>query len=243
MPTKFVQRGGSLRAGPAVAPGSVLVADLLAEACEIVIDRYARGHLLDLGCGTVPLFGSYAGRVQSVTCVDWASSVHQLPHADFLVDLSQPPWPLASDAYDTVLLSDVLEHLPDPRAVMREAHRIMAPDGALILTVPFMYPLHETPYDYYRYTEFGLRELAETAGLSVVVLQPYGGYLEVLGDLLLKGMAASALGGGAVTRGVSGLVRGLARVGRVRRWRSSTGGRFPLGYACVFSKAAAGTTS
>jgi hypothetical protein len=90
-PTKFVFRGGELRASRdtgEIAVGSRLVGDLTAEAYGRAIVEHARGRLLDLACGKVPLFGVHRDHISDVQCVDWepqASRSNLRPDAiDFL---------------------------------------------------------------------------------------------------------------------------------------------------------------
>jgi 2-polyprenyl-3-methyl-5-hydroxy-6-metoxy-1,4-benzoquinol methylase len=63
------------------------------------------------------------------------------------------------EAYDVVVMSEVLEHLHDPQAALANVRRSLRDEGKLVLTVPFLFPIHDEPYDYFRYTEHGLRML------------------------------------------------------------------------------------
>jgi SAM-dependent methyltransferase len=187
-PTKFHFQGGVLRASadPAsVAVSSRLNVNLLAAALQPLLAQYARGHLLDLGCGSVPLFAAYRSHVADVTCIDWENSGHQLRHIDQACDLNGP-LPLEDCSTETVLLTDVMEHIENPATLVMEIARVLAPGGHLIASVPFMYRLHEEPHDYHRYTRHALRRLAESAGLQVIHLEPYGQGLDVVIDNLGK---------------------------------------------------------
>lgn len=84
--------------------------------------------------------------------------------------------PVQSERYNAVILTQVLEHLPYPSLVLKEIYRVLKSDGKLWLSGPLFYPEHEIPYDYYRYTQFGLRHLVEQAGLEIIELQPLEGY-------------------------------------------------------------------
>ncbi len=187
-PTKFVLAEGRLTAnrdGLAVSPSSILNVELLARTIGPAIRQHVRGRLVDLGCGAVPLYEAYRDVVDSVTCVDWPSGPHGGGHIDISADLNEP-LPLADRGYDTVLLTDVLEHLNRPRELLHEVCRILAPGGMLIGSVPFMYWLHEEPHDYFRYTQHALRRMAEEAGLVVHRIEPYGGGTDVLMDVAAK---------------------------------------------------------
>jgi SAM-dependent methyltransferase len=67
--------------------------------------------------------------------------------------------PFASESFDIVLANNVIEHLHDPAAGVAEMRRVLKPGGELLFTIPFLYPIHESPHDYTRFTVHGLRRL------------------------------------------------------------------------------------
>lgn len=73
-----------------------------------------------------------------------------------------------------------MEHLPDPDQFVSEVRRTLRPDGVLILSVPFMEPLHEEPRDFYRFTPYSLRHLLARHGFTVEQLWPKGGWWSVV---------------------------------------------------------------
>ena len=234
-PTKFVMSRQRLRASrnpEHVAPASWFIADVLAARYETLLRRHARGRLLDLGAGEVPLYGCYRGLVDTATCVDWSHTPHPCRHLDHQLDLNQP-LPLGDAQYDTVLLTDVLEHVQRPAQLFGEIHRLLAPAGKLLLTVPFFYWIHEAPHDYARYTAFMLRRFSEDSGLSVEELEATGGSPEIFLDMLAKHLSWSdklAQVQGRLARCALGLP-GVAAASRyTSRW-------FPQGYVLVAQKA------
>lgn len=187
-PTKFVFEDGHWRASrdPAqVWPPSRLVADILARQYARCIGQYARGRLLDHGCGQSPLYGIYRDKCDEVVGVDWQASLHDVELADVYADLNEQ-LPFPDDHFDTILSTDVVEHLWNPIGVLRELARITRPGGHIILGTPFNYWIHEAPYDYFRWTSHALRKLGEDAGLEVVEQIACGDVNEVLADTLLK---------------------------------------------------------
>ncbi len=234
-PTKYVPQRGRWRGSrdtAALGVGSRLNADCVVACYEAALPKHARGDLLDLGCGTVPLHGLYAPHVASVTCVDWAASPHATNHIDIEADLSQP-LPLADGAYDTVILSDVLEHVPEPRLLWREIARVLRPGGRLLMNVPFLYGLHELPHDYFRYTRFALERMAQEAGFQVLELRATGGSLHVLADLVAKHLVHLPLLGRPLAMAVQGVVSLLDRTALGARLAAKTAERFPAGYFLV----------
>ena len=187
--------------------------------------------MLDLGCGKVPMYGMYAEYVSSVICADWPNSVHGTAYIDCAMDLNEP-LAFAADSFDTVLLSDVLEHIAEPGRLMREIAYVLRPLGKLILGVPFLYWIHESPYDYFRYTEFALQRFCRDAGLRPISLQAYGGAAHVMADLIAKHSGDSVLTAWAG----SAVARGLAFSFFGRQISTRTVGRVPLGYLLVADK-------
>ncbi len=239
-PTKFVMQGQSLRASreaTAVSPGSRFVADLLAARYQALLDGHARGRLVDLGAGSAPLYGVYRELVDTVTCVDWPESAHLGEHIDVYADLDSR-LPLNADSYDTVLLTDVLEHVYRPHQLLREIARILSPGGKLLLAVPFFYWIHEAPHDYARYTGFMLRRLCDDSGLSVQLLEETGGSPEIVLDMLGKHFARSDLLGEVHARVAQWVLR-LPGVGSVSRYSARW---FPQGYVLVAQKAMSTST-
>lgn len=232
--SKFAYTDTGLRASndPAsLSKGSRLVADLQAQMYERLVVRYARGRLLDLGCGKVPLYKVYERLVDGIICVDWTKNTRAAVHLDAIADLNAP-LPLQSESFDTILVTDVLEHIYSPAQLWHEISRLLTPSGTLILGVPFLYRIHEAPYDYYRYTEFQLRKSCENSGLDPVYLEPYGGSMETMADLTAKHLGRLGV--------VSDLHLELSRfavksiVGR--RIYMLTSQAFPLGYGLVAIK-------
>lgn len=124
-----------------------------------------KGEVLDVGCGRMPyralvLASRYVG-------VDVDTPVtRELAAADVFYDGRTLPFAEAS--FDGVLCSQVLEHVFIPEEFLREIRRVLRPGGRLVLTVPFAWDEHEQPYDFARYSSFGLRALLERNGFEIV---------------------------------------------------------------------------
>jgi SAM-dependent methyltransferase len=234
--TKFVKQGGCWRSSrdPAeVGAGSRLITDCVARAYGEHLPRHARGRLLDLGCGKVPLYGAYRDLVADVTCVDWVSD----SHVDHVCDLSEP-LPFRDAQFDTIILSDVLEHIAEPGALWREMTRVLAVDGKIIMNVPFLYWIHAHPHDYYRYTCFALERFVQRNHLSLVVLQPLGGIVEVLADLSAKALDKLPWAGRPLALVLQALVGALGRTRLGARLAMVSARHFPLGYFLVAQRVA-----
>jgi SAM-dependent methyltransferase len=243
-PTKFVSTARGLRASRdrrQVAISSRFIGDILAQWYESAIRAHARGRLLDMGCGHVPLYGVYRDLVQENICIDWANTLHPSIYLDFAVDLGGK-LPFEDDTFDTILLTDVLEHLPEPTVAIYEAARILRLGGKLIIGVPFFYWVHEEPHDYHRYTEFALQRMCRLSGLSGVDLQAYGGLPEILCDLTAKGLGYLPRPLPALLRPFHTAASLLVTTWPVRKLSASSKPSFPLGYVVVAEKRPPGAT-
>ena len=91
--------------------------------------------------------------------------------------------PFQSLCIDTVICTEVLEHLEDAHTALGEIHRILVQDGYLIVTVPFLLGIHDL-VDYHRWTETGLRSLLDGAGFTVISFRKRGGVFSVVGNMI-----------------------------------------------------------
>jgi SAM-dependent methyltransferase len=91
--------------------------------------------------------------------------------------------PLPDRSVDMVLLTEVLEHLEYPVAALRECRRILKSEGSIIITTPFLFPVHGDPHDFRRWTKDGLRSEVEGAGFEVLEVKPMGGMIAVYCDI------------------------------------------------------------
>ena len=168
-----------------ISPDSLLVTNrLVAEIAAM--GSFAQGRLLDIGCGTKPYAPLFAGRVTEHVGIDMPNCPHEQRQTNAFA--SALDLPFVSQSFDAVLCTEVLEHVPEPWRAYEEIARVLRPGGRALITTPFLYRVHESPYDFYRYTEFAHRHLAARAGLEVEELRTRGGYLTAAADMLVKGV-------------------------------------------------------
>jgi SAM-dependent methyltransferase len=142
----------------------------------------ASGRMLDLGCGYKPYKELFAPYVTEHVGVDIPVTIHGLEALD--VGGTALALPVSDVSFDTVLATEVMEHVPDPRLMLDEVRRVLRPGGTLILSVPLHEPLHELPYDFYRYTHIALERLLSEHGFQVRGVERRGGPLAVVAHLL-----------------------------------------------------------
>ncbi|MGB3070987.1 MAG: methyltransferase domain-containing protein [Ottowia sp.] len=132
------------------------------------------GRVLDLGCGTRPFETDILEYADEYIGVDWSNTLHNLK-ADIISDLNKP-LPIPSVSFDHIVSLEVLEHLHDPQMMLSEAFRILKSGGSITVSAPFMWWVHEAPWDYYRYTQFGHKYLFSKAGFVGIEVQPTTGF-------------------------------------------------------------------
>lgn len=124
------------------------------------------GRLLDIGCGSKPYQNLCAATEYVGMELDTPEN-RSSKNADIFYDGKSFPFPDAS--FDSVILNQVLEHVFEPDLLMKEISRVLKTSGKLLITVPFFWDEHEQPYDYARYTSFGLKYLVEKYRFEIQV--------------------------------------------------------------------------
>lgn len=142
--------------------------------------------VVDLGCGERP----YADLFGAALCIGIdRSSDGAAP--DVLADAGCLP--LAGGCADLVFCAQVIEHVPRPDALLAECCRVLKPGGALVLSGPFWWPLHEEPHDYWRFTHHGLARLLQAAGLQALSITPDTGAVTLAAVALIEALPRWAL--------------------------------------------------
>ena len=129
------------------------------------------GKLLDIGCGTKPYQNLFHVCEYCGLEIDSERS-RDSGFADYFYDGNNFPFEPAT--FDSVLCNQVLEHVFNPDTFLLEIHRVLKSNGKLLLTVPFVWDEHEQPFDYARYSSFGLKALLEKNGFRVVHYEKLG---------------------------------------------------------------------
>ena len=144
------------------------------------ISPQLKGKLLDVGCGTKPY--EFLFMIDSYIGLDIDTEVAcKRGIADQFYNGKLFPFPDCS--FDSALCNQVLEHVFNPDEFLSEITRVLKPGGKLLLTVPFVWDEHEQPYDYARYSSFGLRALLEKQGLQILQHKKLGGDASIIFQL------------------------------------------------------------
>lgn len=137
-------------------------------------------RVLDIGCGNKPyrdLFskGQHWGMDHG--------TVDSSP--DFVGDALHLP--ITDQSIDIVFATQVIEHVTNPHVMVRECKRILRPRGCLILSGPFFWPLHEEPYDFFRFTKYGFEQIIKDAGfIEWEIIEDGGDWAQLMLSVSLR---------------------------------------------------------
>lgn len=156
---------------------------------QALADFAFAGRILDVGGKKLSKRGQFRPpllRVQSWEYLNNDASTEP----DYCCSAEQMP--LDNACIDQVLMTEVLEHLPDPVAVLKECHRVLKGGGQLIATMPFLYPIHADPHDYQRWTPDKIQLVLLGIGFSEIEIKPMGSLFAVLYDLLFVSLGLAS---------------------------------------------------
>lgn len=136
-------------------------------------------RVLDLGVGTAPYKKLIKCREYIGIDIEDRRGVEGVILADINNGIPQP-----NNYFDLVVMFEVLEHIRRPQFVLNEITRILRKNGELVMTVPFVWSLHEVPNDYYRYTYYGLEYMLKQAGFSDIEILPSNNFYYTICQLI-----------------------------------------------------------
>ena len=168
---------------------------LSAKLTRITLDQFieanaSHGRTLDIGAQNGPYARWFPNRV----------AIDIKPGTGVRVLMDAHSLALADASFDVVLCTEVLEHLREPQRAIDEMYRVLKPGGTLLLTTRFLFPIHDAPHDYYRFTKYGLQHLLRrfeildlneettTVGTLAVLVQRVGMQTETRTGALSRGL-------------------------------------------------------
>ena len=146
------------------------------------IENFATGNLLDLGCGNKPYKEWYDLKTTSSVGCDAIQSTENV--VDDICLASKLPYD--NNTFDSILSTQVLEHVFEQQQMINESYRVLKPNGHIILTVPFVWELHEEPYDFFRLTKHGLKQMFESAGYEITYIKANGGKWAAMFQMMIN---------------------------------------------------------
>lgn len=133
--------------------------------------------ILDAGSGDAPYKSLF--RHAKYESADFEKLNKPYGKTTYVCDLKSIP--VKEGRFDFIIFNQVLEHIPEPKLVLHELNRVLKQGGEMLYTGPLFYEEHEQPYDFYRYTQFGLRYLFNATGFEIVRLDWLEGYFGTIG--------------------------------------------------------------
>lgn len=161
-------------------------------AHRIILDKYLEesevymiGKVLDIGGKKVLKRGYFKPPLDKVEKWEYLN-IDKRTKPDYCC--SAEDIPLTANSFDTVLLCEILEHLENPEKAIKEAERILKPGGNILISMPFLFPIHGDPDDFQRYTDLKLIKLLEGNNIKIIKIKTMGYYYTVLSDFLMLGI-------------------------------------------------------
>jgi 2-polyprenyl-3-methyl-5-hydroxy-6-metoxy-1,4-benzoquinol methylase len=178
----------------------------IVETLPPVLAAAAAGAILDVGCGEQPFRRLIESGSRTYVGMDVVqNSTRSVAILSTLEQASAPAAP-----FPVVLCTEVLEHVADIDAAFAGLRRLTAPGGAVVVTVPFVFPLHMEPYDFRRLTLYGLEQLAAAHGFRVETSARLGRLTHVLA-MLVADASILPVSRSVLARAKVVLLRGLRR--------------------------------
>ncbi len=140
------------------------------------------GTLLDFGCGSKPYHSLF--HVEKYIGIDFENPghSHENEHIDFFYDGENIPF--ENHSFDSILCTEVVEHIFNIEVVLKELNRVLKPGGKILITCPFVWNEHEIPHDFARYSKFGIKHIFEKYGFEMINYEASGNFITTIFQLI-----------------------------------------------------------
>lgn len=147
---------------------------------------------IDIGGGAAPYYGFFQEQIGQYTVVDVQNDLPKNDNRNitFIKSFAEE-LPIPDNSFDVVLSNQVFEHVQTPEKAAAESYRILKKGGFIIGSVPHISPIHLEPYDYRRFTEYGLRKTLEEAGFKNIKIDDNGGVFKAAALMVLMDLTLS----------------------------------------------------
>ncbi len=146
-------------------------------AMRYAAQKYARGNMIDVGCGSKPYQPIFEPYINTYFGIDYPptamTNYGENTKADLFVDCTDTK--LEANSYDTILSTQVIEHIYDTKKYITECYRILRKGGIGIFTIPFLWQCHAEPFDYYRFTKYAIEKQFRDHAFEILELRPLEG--------------------------------------------------------------------
>jgi SAM-dependent methyltransferase len=139
------------------------------------------GRMMDFGCGSKPYKSLF--KTSEYIGVDFENEGHSHHNEEIDVFYDGKILPFENEYFDSVLCSEVLEHVFDIEATLQEINRVMKPGSNILITCPFVWNEHEVPFDYARYSRFALKDILGKNGFEITDFAKSGNFITAITQL------------------------------------------------------------
>jgi SAM-dependent methyltransferase len=144
---------------------------------------YCKGKMLDFGCGSKPYRNLF--NVDEYIGIDFENEGHSHENEQIDVYYDGLNIPFPDNSFDSILCSEVFEHLFNLEHTLKELNRVLKPGGHILITCPFVWNEHEKPYDYARYTLFALTDLLERNYFTIIKKEKIGNFVTTITQMIV----------------------------------------------------------
>ncbi len=169
---------------------SVFINPYFINRCSLfkAIDNFAKetkadAKILDVGCGLKPYRSLFATENYTGIDIEGGGHTDDAKVVDAYFDGHNIPFP--DNSFDTIICTQVLEHADSPEILVKEISRVLEDGGRAFFSMPFIYPEHETPYDFRRFTRFEHKRLLEKNGFNNIAIHQTTGFFGTFGQLFV----------------------------------------------------------
>lgn len=144
---------------------------------------FVKGKTLDFGCGTKPYQKLFANSKQYIG-LDVKTSINSHNHGQVDIFYDGNKIPFDNETFDSVVSFEVIEHLFDPANLLQEIYRVLKKNSYFVLTIPFCWEEHEEPFDYARYTSYGIAFVLQKCKFKIIKISKTTTTIEAILSLL-----------------------------------------------------------
>lgn len=159
------------------------VVPIISKAVKEVLEKYVTPtkikSILDIGCGEQP-FKQLLDKNINYKSLDFSQNTQN--NVDYIYSLLHDID--IKEKFDFLMCTEVLEHIPNWDSAFTNFSKLINTNGKILITCPFLYPLHEEPYDFWRPTGYSIEFYANKYNFSVIEKQKAGDFWSVLGTVL-----------------------------------------------------------
>lgn len=202
---------------------------------------YFKGTHIDIGCGRTPFkqMIQEEGNIDKYIGIDIENPIYQTSDEKPDMFWDGLTLPLEDNSIDSAMIIEVLEHVPDPVIVLKEINRVLKKGSTVFITVPFLWNLHDVPYDEYRYTPFCIRRMLKDSNFEEVEMEGTGGWDASLATILGAWVRRSTMSKrkrNILTKIIAPIVKRLYKSDAKYDLTSFTEGKMYNGFWCIASK-------